>query len=316
MNKSNKSWLTDHFGTQVAFGEPMSRHTTFGIGGPADALLTVRTDQQLRDLVRWAQDKGLPLMMLGAGSNLLVRDGGIRGLVLKLANGFESMRQGSEPSPNGWVGITAGAGVLVRKLGKYALDHGLAGLNFALGIPGTVGGALRMNAGAWGSCIADTTSSVAILNQHGDIVTMGKERLHLSYRGLHLEEGGIILRAEFLVERSDRDGLRQEALDMQRKRRLTQPLSLPSAGSMFRNPSADVSAGELIDKAGLKGFCQGGAEVSTKHANFIVNKGDAKASDVLALMAQVQDIVFDRFAVQLEPEVMIIGQEAGSQELL
>ena len=124
------------------------------------------------------------------------------------------------------------------------------------------------------------------------------------------------MRAEFLVERSDRDGLRQEALDMQRKRRLTQPLSLPSAGSMFRNPSADVSAGELIDKAGLKGLRQGGAEVSTKHANFIVNKGDAKASDVLALMAQVQDIVFDRFAVHLEPEVMIIGQEAGSQELL
>ena len=205
---------------------------------------------------------------------------------------------------------------MVRKLGKYALDHGRAGLNFALGLPGTVGGALRMNAGAWGSCIADTTSSVAILNQHGDIVTMGKERLHFSYRGLHLEEGGIILRAEFLVERSDRDGLRQEALDMQRKRRLTQPLSLPSAGSMFRNPSADVSAGELIDKAGLKGLRQGGAEVSTKHANFIVNKGDAKASDVLALMAQVQDIVFDRFAVHLEPEVMIIGQEAGSQELL
>jgi len=119
-----------------------------------------------------------------------------------------------------------------------------------------------------------------------------------------------------LLERSDRESLRQEALDMQRKRRLTQPLSLPSAGSMFRNPSADVSAGELIDRAGLKGLRKGGAEVSTKHANFIVNKADAKASDVLALMGRVQDMVFDRFAVHLEPEVMIIGQEAGSQELL
>jgi UDP-N-acetylmuramate dehydrogenase len=316
MNDADKKWLTDHFGSQVAFGEPMSRHTTFGIGGPADALLTVKTDQQLRDLVRWARDRGLPFMILGAGSNLLVRDGGIRGLVLKLANGFESMRQGSEPHPDGGVQIMAGAGVLVRKLGKYALDHGLAGLNFALGIPGTVGGALRMNAGAWGACIADTTNSVSLLNQHGDMVTLGRARLNFSYRGLNLEESGIILGAEFLLKRSDRESLRQEALDMQRKRRLTQPLSLPSAGSMFRNPSADVSAGELIDRAGLKGLRKGGAEVSTKHANFIVNKGDAKASDVLALMGRVQDMVFDRFAVHLEPEVMIIGQEAGSQELL
>jgi UDP-N-acetylmuramate dehydrogenase len=316
MNDADKNWLIDYFGSQVAFSEPMSRHTTFGIGGPADALLTVRTDQQLRDLVRWAQDRGLPFMILGAGSNLLVRDGGIRGLAVKLANGFESVRQGSEPLPNGWVGIIAGAGVLVRKLGKYALDHGLGGLNFALGIPGTVGGALRMNAGAWGSSMADTTSSISFLNQHGDIVTMGRERLRFSYRGLDVEEGSIILRGEFRLERSDREGLRQEALNMQRKRRSTQPLSLPSAGSIFRNPSADVSAGELIDKAGLKGLRKGGAEVSTRHANFIVNKGDARASDVVALMEHIQDVVFDRFAVSLEPEVIIIGQEAGSQELL
>ncbi len=316
MNDADKNWLTDRFGSQVAFSEPMSHHTTFGIGGPADALLTVRTDQQLRDLVRWTQDRGLPFMILGAGSNLLVRDGGIRGLVVKLANGFESMRQGSEPLPNGWVGIIAGAGVLVRKLGKYALDHGLGGLNFALGIPGTVGGALRMNAGAWGSSMADTTRSISFLNRHGDIVTMGKEGLHFSYRRLNLEEGSIILRGEFRLERSDREDLRQEALNMQRKRRSTQPLSLPSAGSIFRNPSADMSAGELIDKAGLKGLRKGGAEVSTRHANFIVNKGDARASDVVALMEHIQDMVFDRFAVRLEPEVIIIGQEAGSQELL
>ena len=316
MNDADKNWLTDYFGSQVAFSEPMSRHTTFGIGGPADALLTVRTDQQLRDLVRWAQDRGLPFIILGAGSNLLVRDGGIRGLAVKLANGFESVRQGLEPLPNGWVGIIAGAGVLVRKLGKYALDHGLGGLNFVLGIPGTVGGALRMNAGAWGSSMADTTSSISFLNQHGDIVTMGRERLRFSYRGLDVEEGSIILRGEFRLERSDREGLRQEALNMQRKRRSTQPLSLPSAGSIFRNPSADVSAVELIDRAGLKGLRKGGAEVSTRHANFIVNKGDARASDVLALMEHIQDVVLDRFAVSLEPEVIIIGQEAGSQELL
>jgi UDP-N-acetylmuramate dehydrogenase len=316
MNDTDKNWLTHYFGSQVAFSEPMSRHTTFGIGGPADALLTVRTDQQLRDVVRWGHDRGLPLMILGAGSNLLVRDGGIRGLVVKLANGFESVRQGARPLPDGWVGIAAGAGVPVRKLGKYALDHGLKGLNFTLGIPGTVGGALRMNASAWGSSMADTTSFISFLTQDGDIVTMGKERLHFSYRGLNLEEGSVILRGEFRLERSDREDLRQEALDMQRRRRSTQPLSLPSAGSIFRNPSADVSAGELIDRAGLKGLQKGGAEVSTRHANFIVNKGDARASDVVALMEHIQDVVFDRFAISLKPEVIIVGQEAGSQELL
>lgn len=316
MNDRDKGWLTDHFGLQVAFGEPMSRHTSFGIGGPADALLHVRTDQQLRDLVKWAHDRGLPFTILGAGSNLLVRDGGIRGLVIKLANGFKSIEKASEPLPNNGVGIMAGAGVLVRKLGKYALDHGLGGLNFALGIPGTVGGALRMNAGAWDSSMADTTKSIALLNRHGDIVTLGKDRLRFSYRRLDLEEGSIILRAEFVLTRADRQDLRQGALLMQRKRRLTQPLSLPSAGSVFRNPSAEVSAGEIIDKAGLKGLRKGGAEVSTKHANFIVNQGDAKAADVVALIRQVQEIVFDRFAVHLEPEVMIIGQETGSQKPL
>jgi UDP-N-acetylmuramate dehydrogenase len=246
----------------------------------------------------------------------LVRDGGIRGLVIKLVNGFKSIEKASEPLSNNGVGIMAGAGVLVRKLAKYALDHGLGGLNFALGIPGTVGGALRMNAGAWDSSMADTTKSIALLNQHGDIVTLGKDRLRFSYRRLDLEEGSIILRAEFVLTRADRKDLRQDALLMQRKRRLTQPLSLPSAGSVFRNPSAEISAGELIDKAGLKGLRKGGAEVSTKHANFIVNQGDAKASDVVALMRQVQEIVFDRFAVHLEPEVMIIGQKTGSQKPL
>jgi UDP-N-acetylmuramate dehydrogenase len=164
--------------------------------------------------------------------------------------------------------------------------------------------------------MADTTKSVSFLDQHGDIVTVGKDRLRFSYRRLNLEEGSVILRAEFVLERSDPEGLRQEALHMQRTRRSTQPLSLPSAGSIFRNPSADVSAGELIDRAGLKGLRKGGAEVSKKHANFIVKKGDAKASDVVALMRKVQEMVFNRFAVHLEPEVMIIGQEAGSQELL
>ena len=316
INKADRKWLKDNFGPQVLFNESMSRHTTFGIGGPADVLLLAKTDRQIKDVTRWANERGHSLITLGAGSNLLVRDGGIQGIVLKLANGFTSIDQDTEESPNGSAVVRAGAGVLLRQLAQYALDRGLAGLNFGLGIPGTVGGALRMNAGAWGACIADTTKSISVLTQMGDIVTMGKEELRFSYRRLDLQEGNIILRGEFQLKRTDRETLRKDAVRMQKKRRSTQPLSLRSAGSIFLNPSSGMSAGELIDRAGLKGLRKGGAEVSTEHANFIVNKGHATASEVLALIGLVRQRVFERFGVSLELEVMIVGQEADSQQLL
>ncbi|NVM22383.1 MAG: UDP-N-acetylmuramate dehydrogenase [Desulfobacterales bacterium] len=316
MNEADKKWLARHFGHRVLFDEPMSGHTTFGIGGPADALLTLKSEQQIEDLVKWARNNGHHLMIVGAGSNLLVRDGGIRGLVLKLSSLFETIEERTSATSNGSAMITAGAGVLVRKLGKYALDRRLAGLNFALGIPGTVGGALRMNAGAWGACMADITSSIAVLNKKGEIVTIGKEQLRFSYRRLDLEEGSVILRGRFELKRADRQSLRDEAIKMQRKRRSSQPLSFPSAGCIFRNSAGGVSAGELIDKAGLKGLRVGRAEISTKHSNFIVNRGGAKASDVLALIRQIRENVLSRFGIELEPEVTIVGEEAGSQKLL
>ena len=311
MNQSDKKWLVEHFGAHVLFDEPMRRHTTFRIGGPVDALITVKTEQEIRDSVVWARDRGHPIMILGAGSNLLVRDGGVRGLVLKLADDFEAIH--FVPRANGSSAmITAGAAVLVRRLGKYALDQGLAGLNFALGIPGAVGGALRMNAGAWGGCMADSTSSIRVLNRYGDIASMSRDQLRFSYRGLDLEKGTIILSGQFKLRHADREVLRNEAIRMQEKRRLSQPLSLPSAGCVFRNPPGQKAAGELIDRAGLKGLRVGEAEVSTKHANFIVNKGHVKASDVLDLIRQIQETVFERFGVNLELEVTIVGQEAGS----
>ncbi|MDY6987028.1 MAG: UDP-N-acetylmuramate dehydrogenase [Thermodesulfobacteriota bacterium] len=312
MNAKDKKWLSDHFGKEVLFDESMSRHTTFGIGGPADALLYVRTDQQIKDLAKWANDRGHPVMILGAGSNLLVREGGIRGLVLRLANGFRGIEQNLEESPSGYVTIEAGAGVLLRQLAKYALDRGLAGLNFGLGIPGTVGGALRMNAGAWGACMADTVTSISVLRKGGDIATMAKEELRFSRRTLDLEEGSIILRGAFQLKPGEREILQRDAIQMQKKRRASQPLSLPSAGCVFRNPPGGMSAGELIDKAGLKGFQRGEAEVSTRHGNFIVNKGHAKAADIIALVGHVKAAVFKRFGVTLELEVVIVGQEAGS----
>ena len=311
MNQSDKNWLVERFGARVLYDEPMRRHTTFRIGGPVDALITVKTEQEIRDLVVWARDRGHPIMILGAGSNLLVRDGGVRGLVLKLADDFEAIHL--VPQANGSSAmITAGAAVLVRRLGKYALDQGLAGLNFALGIPGAVGGALKMNAGAWGGCMADSTSSIRVLNRYGDIASMSRDQLRFSYRGLDLEKGTIILSGQFKLRHADREALRKEAVRMQEKRRLSQPLSLPSAGCVFRNPPGQKAAGELIDRAGLKGLRVGEAEVSTKHANFIVNKRHAKASDVLDLIRQIQETVFERFGVNLELEVTIVGQEASS----
>ncbi|HID29839.1 MAG TPA: UDP-N-acetylmuramate dehydrogenase, partial [Desulfobacterales bacterium] len=281
----------------------------------SDALITIKTEQEIRDLVMWARHRRHSLMIIGAGSNLLVRDGGMRGIMLKLADDFEVIHL--EPSVNGSSAmITAGAAVLVRRLGKYALDQGLAGLNFALGIPGAVGGALKMNAGAWGGCMADITSSIRVLNRYGDISSMIRDHLRFSYRGLDLEKGTIILGGEFKLEHADREAIQKEAIRMQQKRRFRQPLSLPSAGSVFRNPPGEKAAGMLIDQAGLKGLRVGQAEVSTKHANFIVNKGRATASDVLELIRQIQETVLERFGVDLEPEVTIVGQEAGSQELL
>ena len=311
MNEADKKWLAAHVSADVLFDEPMRRYTTFRIGGPVDALITVKTEQELKDTIVWARDKGHPIMILGAGSNLLVRDGGVRGLVFKLADKFEEIHLVTRVNSSRTM-ITAGAAVLVRLLGKFALDQGLAGLNFTLGIPGSLGGAIRMNAGAWGGCMADCISSIRVLNRYGDIVNMNRDQLRFSYRGLDLEKGTIILSGRFKLEYTDREALQKEAIRMQKERRLTQPLSLPSAGSVFRNPSGQKAAGELIDQAGLKGLRVGEAEVSTKHANFIVNKGHAKASDVLELIRQIQEAVFKRYSVNLEPEVIVIGQEKGS----
>jgi UDP-N-acetylmuramate dehydrogenase len=311
MNQSDRTWLSDYFGTGVLFDEPMSRHTTFRIGGPGDALVTVKTEQEIRDVVLWAGEKGYPIVILGAGSNLLVKDGGIRGLILKLAGDFEAIQLLPQANGSG-ARIKTGAAVPLRRLAKYAIDEGLAGVSFGLGIPGTVGGALRMNAGAWGGCMADSTVSIRVLNRRGELLSLDREQLRFSYRRLELEEGAIILNGQFKLLRRDREALQQEAVQMQKQRKSSQPLSLPSAGSVFRNPLEEKPAGELIDQAGLKGLRVGGAEVSTVHANFIVNRGNARASDVLTLMRQIREAIRERFGVDLEPEVTIVGREEDS----
>ena len=315
MKEEHKKWLEDHFGSMVAFGESMSFHTTFAIGGPAN-IVTIKTDRQLKELTKWAYENDQPIMILGAGSNILVRDGGIKGLVIKLSNGFETIEQLTDSSSESYMRIVAGAGVMLQKLCNYALKKGLAGLSFALGIPGSLGGALCMNAGAGSKTISDRVTAIDVLDKHGEIITIRKENLCFSYRGLKLEEGSFILRCEFQLKQADPIALRKEAAQILKKRASSQPMSSHSAGCFFLNPSKGPSAGELVDMAGLKGLSVGGAQVSTKHANFVVNKGGATASDVISLAQQVKDSVFSMFGISLEREVVIVGEKTSPQKPL
>lgn len=311
MNQADKNWLTEQLGADVLFDEPMRLHTTFRIGGPVDALVTVRTEKQIRTIVHWARQTGQRIMVFGAGSNLLVRDGGVRGVMIRLAGDFDRIRSLSDEHEE-TVTVEAGAGVQVHRLSRYALECGLAGLNFAVGMPGTVGGALRMNAGAWGGSMADLTSRIRVLSADGGLSILEGEQIRFAYRRLALEREAIILSGRFTLRRGDSEALEHEALRMQMNRKLSQPLSVPSAGSIFRNPKGEKTAGQLIDQAGLKGARLGGAEVSTKHANFIINKGHAKASEVLGLIHRIRKRVFEKYGIDLETEVKIVGEEAHS----
>ena len=315
MKTEHKTWLQNKFGSMVSFNEPMSAHTTLGIGGPAN-IVTVKTDQQIKELAHWSQKNQVPIMILGAGSNLLVRDAGICGVVARLANGFTSIERSGQTTDGLYVTLRVGAGVLLPKLCRYALSEGLAGLNFALGIPGTVGGAIRMNAGAWGKSMADYVTSITVLNSHGEIERIAKQDLLFSYRELELKRGTIILRGEFRLRPSDPKALHEDAAQIIKQRRSRQPACTGTAGCFFKNPSDGPSAGELIEKAGLKGAKIGNAQISMAHANFIINKGGATASDVISLTQQAQTVVYEKFGIRLKREVIVVGKETTSEKPL
>lgn len=308
MKTELKRWLENKFGPLVSFDEPMAGHTTFGIGGPAN-IVTVETEQQLQELIQWSKATHQPVMILGAGSNLLVRDGGIRGIVVRLGGDFASIREAGKHGATAATHLTVGSGVSLRKLCRHALKRGLAGLNFALGIPGTVGGAIKMNAGAWGNTIADSLSAVITLNRQGKVETVSRDRLQFSYRQLRLAKGEIILRAAFVLYPMDPLRLREEARRIVKRRYSRQPVSVASAGCFFRNPTKGPSAGELIDRAGLKGAKVGHAAFSNTHANFVVNTGGATASDVITLTQEARTRVREAFGVELKREVIVVGEE-------
>lgn len=287
----------------VRVNEPLSRHTTWKVGGPADLLIYPRNKEELEQAMQLVYRHQLPWRVIGRGSNLLVRDGGIRGVVFKLDEGFNDLEVDDT-----WV--TAGGGYSTILLATMTSRQGLTGLEFAAGIPGNVGGAVYMNAGAHGSEISKVLHSATVLLETGEWVTLSNEEMGFRYRTSVLQNKlkGIVTEASFSLEYGEREEIMSRLTSYKDRRRKTQPLQYPCAGSVFRNPPGDF-AGRLIQEAGLKGFRIGGAEVSTTHANFIINRGNATAQNVLQLIEYIIHTIDEKYNIRLEPEVQVVGEE-------
>ncbi len=280
----------------------LDKWTTLRVGGPADYFAEPASEQQLICLLRAAREAGIPVLLMGNGSNLLVRDGGFRGLAVRLGKNYSRITACAE-------GLCAQAGALLSALSRTAADRGLKGLEFAQGIPGTVGGGVYMNAGAYGGELGNTVESVRVLS--GDAVQeIPGSAMQFGYRSSRaMKDGLLILEARFRLCAGDRGAIEAAMRDFNARRKEKQPLEYPSAGSFFKRPAGHF-AGALIEQAGLKGVRVGGAQVSEKHAGFLINTGGASASDFLALMRLTQDRVESLSGVRLEPEVRIVGEDA------
>ena len=290
---------------QILVNEPMAKHTTMRVGGPADVLFLPDSIEEVAKALAWAGELGVPALLMGNGSNLIVRDGGVRGLVISLGERFSRIRvQGEE--------LTAQAGASLKRVAAAAQEAGLSGLEFAAGIPGTLGGGVAMNAGAYGGQVSDVLVDAQVLLD-GEAATLTRAEMEMGYRStVPLKRGLPVLSARFRLTRDDPEAIAERARRFNALRREKQPLSFPSAGSVFKRPAGQF-AGALIEAAGLKGLAVGGAQVSEKHAGFIINLGDATATDVLKLIAEVQRRVQAHAGVWLETEVRIVGTDEAGQ---
>ncbi|MBW2369365.1 MAG: UDP-N-acetylmuramate dehydrogenase [Deltaproteobacteria bacterium] len=313
-----KKWLSSRFAGCVEFDAPMDRHTSIRVGGPADALVFPDSRETLGDLMAGAWDRGVGYLVVGDGSNLLVSDRGISGIVICLTRCLNTIEM--EPDGEQGARLFAGAGVRTKLLCRHCLKHGLAGMNFALGIPGTIGGAIRMNAGTLAGWMSDMLDSIELIYPMGKPKRVYKDEFLIGYRKINWYQVAeqekkfppVILGGSFILKSMDRQRLRKEAREIVKKRLKGQPMGAPSAGCFFKNPKGGKPAGWLIENAGLKGRCIGGAMISGKHANFIVNSDNATANDIMRLMNMVQEAVFKKFHVKLEPEVQIVGESTDS----
>ena len=286
---------------KVLANEPMASHTTFRIGGPADYFVMPETVEELRDILALCKEEGLPYFILGNGSNLLVGDKGFRGVVIQLYKNFDGLSiEGTR--------VTAKSGAMLIRVAKEAGKAGLTGLEFASGIPGTIGGAMVMNAGAYGGEMKDVVTAVTVLTKDGDIKTLTGSEMNFRYRGSVVEdEGYIVLETVMELKEGNLEEIQARIDELSLQRRTKQPTEYPSAGSTFKRPEGHF-AGKLIQDTNLRGYQVGGAQVSEKHCGFVINAGGATAADVMQLMQDVSDKVNAQFGVTLEPEVKRIGE--------
>ena len=303
MNQSFYDKLNNVIGKDsILIDEPMSRHTTFRVGGPADFFVTPKAKEEVRDVIRICKEAGMPYYIIGNGSNLLVSDAGYRGVIVQIYKEMNEVKVEGDL-------VKAQAGALLSGIAAKALGAELSGFEFASGIPGTIGGACVMNAGAYGGEMKDVLESVTVLTGEGKIIELGRNELELGYRtSVIAKKGYIVLGAVLKLERGDGEKIKTYMDELKEKRVTKQPLEYPSAGSTFKRPEG-YFAGKLIEDAGLRGFQVGGAQVSEKHCGFVINRDHATAAAIMELMRQVQIRVKENSGVDLEPEVKRLGDE-------
>jgi UDP-N-acetylmuramate dehydrogenase len=291
---------------KVLFDEPMSRHTSMRVGGPVDALVFPGSLEELSGVFKILQSFQTPFVPIGNGTNLIVKDGGYRGVVISLKD-IKSIRLTERGAAQ--VALCADAGIALSEIVLLTAERSFTGMEFCAGIPGSIGGAVKMNAGAYGTEIKDTIETVDLMNGSGEIRECKRDMLKFSYRNLDLPESAIITGASFLLNRGIKKQIQDRITEIMGMRKAKHPLEYHNAGSIFKNPKGGIPAGQIIDELGLKGTQIGGAKISEKHGNFIVNVSNAKAGDILTLIDMVKNKVRQYRGIDLETEVKIIGED-------
>jgi UDP-N-acetylmuramate dehydrogenase len=284
---------------------PLSRYTSLRVGGPAEIMIYPSNVMEIQKIIHFSQTHAIPYFIIGRGTNLLIKDGGLRGIVIKLSRGLKKIK--IVEALRNHTKVMVEAGVSLRRLLTFSIERSLSGLEFLSGIPGSIGGALTMNAGAHGRQMQDVTQSLILVTPQAEVLEKKSAHLNFEYRQLHLSTGTIIVKALIQMKQGNQREILSEIKKIKKWRSQNQPLNLPSAGSVFKNPLGN-SAGQLVEQVGLKGFQVGKAKISEKHANFIINLGGATAKDILSLMEIMQNRVYQETGIQLEPEIKIAGE--------
>lgn len=302
MTKQFSLLFIQRFKGKVLFNVPMSDYTSIAIGGAADVMAFPKGEGDLKDLLNFASSKNYNVYLHGGGTNIIVRDKGIRGVVINMCEGFKDIVWGTDNS------VIVGASVGLYELLRDCKERSLSGFEFTSGIPGTVGGAVRMNAGAYGAEMKDIVEGAEIITKKGKRGFLTKTELGFGYRKSEIPEGAVIVRGHFKFKESKKELIEEKIRMFKEKRKGTSAINKPNCGSVFKNPK-DNHAGKLIEEAGLKGLKSGQAQISEVHANYIVNLGGAKAKDVLNLMATVRDKIYSAKGIVMEPEVKVVGED-------